>query len=89
MKASKKLITFYKSKVLEPLTEYLKQSDEQCTKERVDRLLKRTAIGKELSCTDMTMEELQCVIVEGFQLGDQVGLFLDYPEEINVIRHIR
>lgn len=82
MKASKRLITFYKSKVLEPLYKRLKEQDKDYIQEGVDRWLKRTAIGKEISCTEMTIDELQSVIVEGFQLGDKIGLHLDYPEEL-------
>ena len=83
MKASKKLIKFYKGIVLEAITARLKQSDRYYTHTKVDRFLKHTAIGKVISCNDMTMEELNCVIVEGFQLGDSLGIHLDYPEELN------
>jgi len=91
-KASKKLVIFYKAKVLEPIW---KENNRQVknglnplgwgevTKEQTDTLLKMNALI-DMSCIEMSMSELQELIVWSFQVGDELGLELDYPQDIEL-----
>ena len=89
-KASKRLITFYKSKVLIPIFERNNALITQCdidvlgfgemTKSETDMYLKEYA-QIEKSCSVMTSEELQELIVWSFVVGDSLGLDLDYKHD--------
>ena len=68
MKASKAQITFYKSKVLEPINK------------EIDRRIKHIAGLDEKSCSEMTKDEMKELIIAGFQVGDILGLKLNYPD---------
>ena len=90
MKATKKRITVYKAFVLEPILKHLEDVCEslshfgcKCeppTKERLDSLIKQRA-EIDLSCTEMSLEELENVILQGRLLGDMLGLDLNDLED--------
>ena len=83
MKASKKLITFYKSQVVSPIHKKMLSDGADVTIEAVDSILKHRS-GYEFSTTKMTTEELQELIVWSFQFADSIGLTLDYlPSELD------
>ena len=81
MKASKKLITFYKSQVVTPIYNKMIADGEDVTIESVDSVLKYRSGYAFTSTTTMTMQELQEVIVWSFQFADSIGLELNYPED--------
>jgi hypothetical protein len=90
MKASKKRIKVYKAYVLEPIVKHLEDVCESLshfgcdcqppTKERLDSLIKQRA-EIDLSCIEMSLEELENVILQGRILGDMLGLDLNDLED--------
>jgi len=84
--ASKKLITFYVSQVVEPIKRKMNQDAEgvgleaDYTNEMIDLLLKHNfEIDK--SKIEMTTQELHELILNSFQFADSIGLDLNYPED--------
>jgi len=80
MKASKRLITFYKAFILEPIVDKVQKDGAEVTKEQMDTYLK-SLVDLDKSCIEMSQEELQLVIEQGIILGAEYGLNLDYPQD--------
>jgi uncharacterized membrane protein YheB (UPF0754 family) len=80
MKASKKLITFYKAWILEPIVNKVNLDGVDVSKEQMDTYLK-SLVDLDKSCIEMSTEELQLVIEQGIILGKEYGLNLDYPQD--------
>ena len=80
-KASKKLITFYKSKVVEPIQKKMNQDGAFVSMEEVDTLIKSEANHDYRSSTVITTEELTNLCRIGFLIGDDIGLKLDWPKD--------
>lgn len=80
-KASKELITFYKAFVVDPI--YKKQAKDGAgvTKEQIDTLIK-DLVDIDMSCIEMSEDELYEVIYKGFELGDAIGLELGFPSDL-------
>lgn len=82
--ASKKLITFYVSQVVEPIRNKMNQDAEgiglepDFSNEMVDTLLKHN-IEIDKSKIEMSNEELINLCRYGFQFGDGIGLSLNFP----------
>lgn len=80
MKASKKLIKFYKGCVVEPIQKKIIKDGTPISMEEVDTLIKSRA-DIDMSCIQMSNDELGAVIREGFLFGDEIGLKLDFPPD--------
>ncbi len=81
--ANPKLITFYKSQVVEPIYKKMVSDGADVTVEDVDSILKHRS-GFEFSTTQMTTQELQELIIWSFQFADSIGLELDYlPDSLD------
>lgn len=80
MKASKKLIKFYKGCVLTPIVEKCLKDGNEVTKEQMDTYLK-SLVDLDKSCIEMSMDELGEVITQGFLFGDDIGLDLNYRKD--------
>jgi len=80
MKASKKLITFYKAWILEPIVKKVNLDGAEVSKEQMDTYLK-SLVDLDKSCIEMSQEELQLVIEQGIIYGNELGLNLDYPSD--------
>jgi hypothetical protein len=76
--ANKKLIKFYQGYVL---TEILKciEKDVRCTKQELNLWLKGKFFDYEISTTEMTNDELYEIIYFCFDWGDQLGIYLNFP----------
>lgn len=86
MKATNKQIIFYVSKVVEPIRDRLNEDnlkaglESDWTNDMVDVFLKhRTRIDK--SKIEMSRDEMQELIINGFEFGDELGLELNYPTD--------
>ena len=77
--ANKKLIKFYQGYVL---TEILKciEKDAKCTKQELNLWLKGKFFDYEISTTEMTNDELYEIIYFCFDWGDQLGIYLNFPD---------
>jgi len=77
--ANKKLIKFYQGYVL---TEILKciEKDVKCTKQELNLWLKGKFFDYEISTTKMTNDELYEIIYFCFDWGDQLGIYLNFPD---------
>ena len=75
---NKRLIKFYKGVVLEQLHTHLVKNGTMISIEELDVLLK-SITGLDKSTTKMTTEELNELITDAFELGDSVGIHLNYP----------
>lgn len=77
--ANKKLIKFYQGYVL---TEILKciEKDVKCTKQELNLWLKGKFFDYEISTTEMTNDELYEIIYFCFDWGDQLGIYLNFPD---------
>ena len=83
--ANKKLIRFYKGYVLTELYKAIK-NDLNCNKSDLDLWLKGKFFDDEISTTEMTNDQLNEIIYFCFDLGDQIGIYLNFPNnefEIN------
>jgi hypothetical protein len=80
MKASKKLIKFYKGCVLAPIVEKCKVDGNEVTTQQMDTYLK-SLVDLDKSCIEMSMDELGEVIRQGFLFGDDIGLNLDFRKD--------
>lgn len=80
MKASKKLIKYYKGVLLVKILDHLNEEGYGVTKEWLDTYLKSFVVI-DTSCVEMSMEELQNVIEVGLVFAKELGLNLDYPKD--------
>ena len=80
MKASKKLIKYYKGVLLVKILDHLNEEGELMTKEQLDTYLK-SFVKIDTSCIEMSMEELQDVIRVGFAFADELEIKIDYPQD--------
>jgi len=76
---NKKLIKFYKGVVLEQLHTHLVKNGTIISIDELDVLLK-SITGLDKSTTKMTTDELNELITDAFDLGDSVGIHLNYPD---------
>ena len=76
---NKRLIKFYKGVVLEQLHTHLVKNGTMISIDELDVLLK-SITGLDKSTTKMTTEELNELITDAFDLGDSVGIHLNYPD---------
>lgn len=75
---SAKLIKFYKGHILDKLHTHLVQNGTMISIDDLDTLLKSIS-GLNKSTTKMSTDELNELIVDAFDFSDNVGLFLNYP----------
>jgi hypothetical protein len=80
MKASKKLIKYYKGVLLVKILDHLNEDGELMTKEQLDTYLKSFVVI-DTSCIEMSMQELQEVIEVGLVFAKELKLKLDYPQD--------
>ena len=76
---SKKLIKYYKGVVLDKLHTHLVQNGTIISIDELDTLLKSIS-GLDKSTTKMTTDELNELIVDAFDFGDSVGIYLNFPD---------
>jgi len=76
---NKRLIKFYKGVVLEQLHTHLVKNGTMISIDELDVLLK-SITGLDKSTTKMTTDELNELITDAFDLGDSVGIHLNYPD---------
>ena len=76
---NKRLIKFYKGVVLEQLHTHLVKNGTIISIDELDVLLK-SITGLDKSTTKMTTDELNELITDAFDLGDSVGIHLNYPD---------
>jgi len=75
---NKRLIKFYKGVVLEQLHTHLVKNGTMISIDDLDSLLKNIG-GLDKSTTKMTTDELNELITDAFDFGDQVGIYINYP----------
>ena len=84
-KASKELIKFYKGVVLTKIVDTLNEDiGEVISIQHVDTLLK-DMVNIDMSCIEMSEDELYEVIYKGFEMGDAIGLTLGFPSDLEPI----
>jgi len=76
---NKRLIKFYKGVVLEQLHTHLVKNGTMISIDELDVLLK-SITGLDKSTTKMSTDELNELITDAFDLGDSVGIHLNYPD---------
>jgi hypothetical protein len=76
---NKRLIKFYKGVVLEQLHTHLVKNGSIMSIDELDVLLK-SITGLDKSTTKMSTDELNELITDAFDLGDSVGIHLNYPD---------
>ena len=76
---NKRLIKFYKGVVLEQLHTHLVKNGTMISIDELDVLIK-SITGLDKSTTKMTTDELNELITDAFDLGDSVGIHLNYPD---------
>ena len=76
---SARLIKFYKGIVLEKIHTHLVQNGTMISIDELDSLIKSIS-GLNKSTTKMTTDELNELIVDALGLGDQVGIYLNFPD---------
>lgn len=81
MKASKKLIKFYKGVVVSQIQQKLTKDGAPVSMEEVDTLLKKHADYDFTSTKEMTTDQLAELIEWSFQFAKQIGLEIDYPKD--------
>ena len=77
--ANKRLIRFYKGYLLTELLKVINQ-EVTCQKVDLDLWLKGKFFDYEISTTDMTNDELNEIIYFCFDLGDKIGIYLNFPD---------
>ena len=77
--ANKRLIKFYKGYLLTELLKVINQ-EVTCQKVDLDLWLKGKFFDYEISTTDMTNDELNEIIYFCFDLGDKIGIYLNFPD---------
>ena len=80
MKASKAQIRTYKGRILEPIFKRHQELGYPETKEQVDTFLK-SRVKINMSCIEMSSDEIQELILQSQLYGDTIGLNLDYPKD--------
>lgn len=76
---NKRLIKFYKGVVLEQLHTHLVKNGTMISIDELDALMKSMA-GLDKSTTKMSTDELNELITDAFDFGDQVGIYINYPD---------
>ena len=77
---NKKLIKFYKGYILKTIHFELSKTDDYSIDE-VDNLLKLNAgFDVDTSCLDLSVDEMQELIIFSFSFGDKIGLNLNYKD---------
>jgi len=79
MKDTKKLIKYYKGYILVQLHDHIVKSGTIMSVCELDNLIKHIS-ELDKSTTEMTTEELNELITDAFDLGDQVGIYLNFPD---------
>ena len=77
--ANKRLIRFYKGYLLTELLKVINQ-DVSCQKVDLDLWLKGKFFDYEIITVDMTNDELNEIIYFCFDLGDKIGIYLNFPD---------
>jgi hypothetical protein len=77
--ANKKLIKFYKGYLLNELFNAVK-NEINCSKQDIDSWLKGKFFDYEISTVEMTNDELYEIIYFCFSWGDQLGIYLNFPD---------
>lgn len=77
--ANKRLIRFYQGYVLPNLLKCI-EKDVKCTKQELNTWLKDKFFDCEISTTEMTNDELYEIIYFCFDWGDQLGIYLNFPD---------
>jgi hypothetical protein len=77
--ANKRLIKFYKGYLLTELLKIISK-DVNCEKTDLDLWLKGKFFDCEISTIDMTNDELNEIIYFCFDLGDKIGIYLNFPD---------
>lgn len=77
--ANKRLIRFYQGYVLPELLKCIGK-DVMCTKQELNTWLKRKFFDYEISTTEMSNDELTEIIYFCFDLGDLLGIYLNFPD---------
>jgi hypothetical protein len=77
--ANKRLIRFYQGYVLPNLLKCIEE-DVKCTKQELNTWLKDKFFDCEISTTEMTNDELYEIIYFCFDWGDQLGIYLNFPD---------
>jgi hypothetical protein len=78
MKDTKRLIKYYKGYILVQLHDHIVKSGTIMSIDELDVLLK-SITGLDKSTTKMSTDELNELITDAFDLGDSVGIHLNYP----------
>lgn len=76
---NKRLIKFYKGIVLDKLHTHLVTNGTMISIDELDTLLKSIS-GLDKSTTKMTTDELNELIIDAFDFGDQIGIYLNFPD---------
>jgi hypothetical protein len=76
--ANKRLIKFYKGIVLPELLKAIRK-DVGCQKDELDVWLKRKFFADNVSTLKMTNDELLEIIYFCFELGDEIGIYINFP----------
>jgi hypothetical protein len=81
--SNKALIKFYKGVCIEQIHLYIVGVGVVFAKSRLDKIAKNYAQFPYDSCVhvDVTIDNMQELIHWTFQLGDDIGVFIDYPDE--------
>jgi len=79
MKDTKKLIKYYKGYILVQLHDHIVKSGTIMSICELDNLIKHIS-ELDKSTTEMTIDELNELVVNAFDLGDSVGIHLNYPD---------
>jgi hypothetical protein len=77
--ANKRLIKFYKGIVLPELLKAIR-IDVSCQKDELDVWLKRKFFDCDVSTLQMSNDELVEIIYFCFELGDKIGIYLNFPD---------
>jgi hypothetical protein len=76
---NKRLIKFYKGVCLEKIHTRLIELRDSKTIKEVDRFLKEYAgFNPNVSTLDMTSDELNELIINSFQFGDSIGVYINF-----------
>jgi hypothetical protein len=76
---NKRLIKFYKGICLEKIHTRLIELRDSKTIKEVDRFLKEYAgFNSNVSTKDMTSDELNELIINSFQFGDSIGVYINF-----------
>lgn len=77
--ANKRLIKFYKGYVLPNLLKAVKKQI-SCESKDLDAWLKGKFFEDDISTTEMTNDELYEIIYFCFDFGDEIGIYLNFPD---------